>query len=197
MSGSTRIPPTEIDGLYGALIKFMSRRMLGEVPSSLGVLWHNRPVLFTSMTAGRKAKKWKACDENLKSYAHMAVSSVIGCGACMDYGYYMAHNEGLNEPKLREVPRWRESDAFTSLERDVLEYAEAMSQTPPTVTDEMSAKLLDALGAPALLELTAFIGFANMASRNNVALGISADGLAESCGLAPLAEPAGVVSSVA
>ena len=51
----------------------------------------------------------------------------------------MAHNEGLDEAKAREVPRWRESDVFTPLERDVMEYAEAMSQTPPTVTDELSA----------------------------------------------------------
>ena len=30
------------------------------------------------------------------------------------------------------MPRWRESDVFTPLERDVLEYAEAMSVTPLT-----------------------------------------------------------------
>jgi len=52
---------------------------------------------------------------------------------------------------------WRESDVFTPLERDVLKYAEAMTHTPPTVTDELSARLLAALGAPALVELTAYI----------------------------------------
>ena len=36
---------------------------------------------------------------------------------------------------------------FTPLERRVMEYAEAMCQTPPTVTDEMSAALLEDLGA--------------------------------------------------
>ena len=56
--------------------------------------------------------------------------------------------------KASEVPRWRESDVFTPLERDVMEYAEAMTQTPPRVTDELSARLLDQLGAPALVELT-------------------------------------------
>jgi alkylhydroperoxidase family enzyme len=75
------------------------------------------------------------------------------------------------------------------LERDVLEYAEAMTQTPPAVTDEMSARLLDQLGAPALVELTAFIGAANLVSRNNVALGIEAQGFAAACGLKPLAVP--------
>lgn len=48
------------------------------------------------------------------------------------------------------MPRRRESDVFTPLERDVLEYAEAMTDTPPTVTDELSAGLLDRLGPAAL-----------------------------------------------
>ena len=93
--------------------------------------------------------------------------------------------------KAREVPRWRESDVFTPLERDVLEYAEAMSQTPPTVTDELSARLLERLGAPAMVELTTWIALANQYARGNVALGIEAQGLAAACGLAPLAQPSG------
>ena len=46
--------------------------------------------------------------------------------------------------------------------REVMEYAEAMTQTPPTVTDELSATLLKALGPAALVELTMFIGLANL-----------------------------------
>jgi alkylhydroperoxidase family enzyme len=78
----------------------------------------------------------------------------------------------LELEKAREVPRWRESDVFTPLERDVMGYAEAMSQTPPAVTDEMSARLLDQLGTAAMVELTAFISLANFITRSNVAFGI-------------------------
>jgi len=49
-------------------------------------------------------------------------------------------------------PGWRESDVFTPLERDALEYAEAMTPHATTFTDELSARLLAALGAPALVE---------------------------------------------
>ena len=72
----------------------------------------------------------------------MAVASLIGCSWCLDFNYFMANNQGLDVDRAREIPRWRESDVFTPLEREVLEYAEAMSQTPPTVTDEMVASLL-------------------------------------------------------
>jgi AhpD family alkylhydroperoxidase len=197
MASNTRIPEAEVTGIYGALVKRMSRRMVGDVPEGVGVMWHNRKVLNFSFGLGRKARKWDQCDENLKSFAHMAVASLVGCSFCLDFGYFTAHNEGLDEAKVREVPRWRESDAFTSLERDVMEYAEAMSQTPPTVTDELSARLLEALDAPALVELTAFIALANVYSRTNVALGIESQGFSAACDLAPLAEPSGDVLSPA
>ncbi|UJR86161.1 carboxymuconolactone decarboxylase family protein [Sandaracinus amylolyticus] len=187
MAGTTRIPATEVTGIYGAMIKRLSKRMLGEVPESLGVFWHNRPVLKAFFGMSGQAQKWDACDRNLKSFAHMAVAATVGCSFCLDLGYFTAHNEGLDVTKARQVPRWRESDVFTPLERDVMEYAEAMSDTPPRVTDAMSARLLEQLGAPALLELTAFIGLANLAARTNVALGIKAQGFSATCGLQPLA----------
>ena len=95
-----------------------------------------------------------------------------------------------HEIKAREVPRWRESDVFTPLERDVMEYAEAMSQTPLTVTDELSARLLAQLGAPALVELTAYVALANLYARSNIALGVTSQGFSAACDLKPLAIPA-------
>ena len=148
MTSTARVPEAELTGLYGTLLKRFSSKMFGLVPDNLGVMWHNRPVLRTSLDLGRKASRWNACDANLKSYAHLAASSLIGCSFCLDYGYFQAHNDGLDVAKAREVPRWRQSDVFTDLERDVMAYAEAMSQTPPTVTVELSGRLLGQLGAP-------------------------------------------------
>ena len=187
MARNTRIPETELTGIYGVLVKRMSRKMFGEVPEPVGVMWNNRKVLNFSFGVGRKAQKWNQCDENLKSFAHMATASLIGCSFCLDLGYFFAHNEGLDVNKAREVPRWRVSDVFAPLERDVMEYAEAMTQTPPTVTDELSARLLKALGAAALVELTAFIALANFMARSNVAMGIESQEFSAACDLKPLA----------
>lgn len=201
MAGETRIPRAQLDGLYGALVKRMSRRMLGgdvaeRVLEPVEVMWHHRQVTNTSFALGRKSQKWDQCDENLKSYARMAVAALVGCSFCLDLGYFTAHNEGLDEAKVREVPFWRESDAFTPLERDVMGYAEAMSQTPPTVTDELSARLLEALGPAGLVELTAVIALMNFGTRINVAVGVEAQGISAACGLAPPAElDAGVRSA--
>ncbi|TSC34332.1 carboxymuconolactone decarboxylase family protein [Corallococcus sp. Z5C101001] len=186
---STRIPPKELTGLYGAIVKMFAGRTFGLVPKSLGVMWHHLPVLKASMGFGQKLQKWDQCDESLKSYAHMAVASLVGCSFCLDFNYFMAHNHGLDLGKAREIPRWKESDVFTSLEREVLGYAEAMSQTPPTVTDEMVARLRAQLGDAALIELTTVVGFANLTTRSNTALGIESEGFAASCGLKPMAQP--------
>jgi alkylhydroperoxidase family enzyme len=186
---ASRIPKAELTGVYGWLVKRMSRKMLGRVPEPVGVVWHNRKVLSFSMGLSRATRRWDACDQNLKSFAHMAAVSLIGCGFCLDFGYFTAHNEGLDEAKAREVPRWRESTVFTPLERDVMAYAEAMTRTPTTVTDELSARLLERLGPAALVELTSFIGLANLAGRTNTAMGIESEGFAAACGLRPLAVP--------
>jgi alkylhydroperoxidase family enzyme len=183
---TTRVPTAEITGLYGALVKRFSKKLLGRVPEPLGVYWHNRAVLKATMGIGAKAQKWHACDLSLKSFAHMAVAAQIGCSWCLDFGYFQAFNDHLDLDKAREVPRWRDSVVFTPLERAVMGYAEAMTHTPPSVTDEMVAELLDQLGEAALVELTAFIALANMNARGNVALGIESEGYAASCDLKPL-----------
>jgi AhpD family alkylhydroperoxidase len=169
-----RIPKAEITGIYGALLKKM-RKMFGDVPESVEVMWQNPAVFKATMGFGRKAEKWDRLDPNLASLATMAAAGRVGCSFCLDLHYFMAHNCGLDEAKAREVPRWRDSDAFTPLERRAMEYAEAMSKTPPTVSDEMSAALLEALGAPALVELTAVIAGMNLAARTNIALGIRSE----------------------
>ena len=183
-----RIPTAEITGVKGALVKRFAKKALGQVPSSLGVYWHNPEVMMGMASLGGKLKKWDACDEQLKSFAHMAVAAQVGCSWCLDYNYFEANNRNLDMEKAREVPIWRESDAFTRLERDVLEYAEAMTTTPLAVTDDMVANLRVALGDAALVELTAVIAFANFTTRPNVALGIESDGFAAACGLRPLAQ---------
>lgn len=185
----TRIDPAEITGFKGMLIKRFAKKRLGQVPTSVGIYWHNQKVLMAMSGLGQKVKKWDQCDEQLKTFAHMAVASRVGCSWCLDFNYFEAHSENLDMDKAREVPRWRESDVFTPLERDVMAYAVAMSETEPTVTDELVARLIDQLGESAVIELTTVVAFANFTTRANVALGIESDGFAAACGLKPLAEP--------
>jgi alkylhydroperoxidase family enzyme len=188
-----RVPKAEVPAeLSESMIK-----QFGAVPEPIEVAWHNPNVAQASLAIGGQVGEWDTADENLKSFAHMAVAAQVGCSWCLDIGYFGAQNQKLDLAKASQVPRWRESEVFTPLERDVLEYAEAMTNTPPTVTDELSARLLGRLGPAAMIELTAFIAFSNMATRNNVALGIESQGFSAACEI-PLAarpEKSGVAST--
>jgi alkylhydroperoxidase family enzyme len=159
---------------------------LGAVPENVEVLWHSPRVTHDNLEFGGKVGAWDAADEGLKSLAHMAVAAKVGCSWCLDVGYFQAQNQDLDLAKASQVPCWRESEAFTPLERDVLRYAEAMTNTPPTVTDELHAGLLDRLGPAAMVELTAFIAYANLATRANVANGVESQGFSAACEI-PLA----------
>ncbi|HEX4212634.1 MAG TPA: carboxymuconolactone decarboxylase family protein [Candidatus Dormibacteraeota bacterium] len=178
-----RIPKAE---LPPALRETMIKR-LGAVPENVEVLWHSPKVTQDSLDFGARVGNWDSVDASLKSFAHMAVAAQVGCSWCLDVGYFQALSENLDLVKASQVPRWRESEVFTPLERDVMEYAEAMTETPPTVTDEMYASLLERLGPAATVELTALIAFANQATRANVANGVQSQGFSDACEI-PLAK---------
>ena len=177
-----RVPKAELTSeLRESMIK-----QLGAVPEPVEVLWHRPEVAQAGLEFGAKVGAWDAADESLKTFAHMAVAAQVGCSWCLDINYFQALNQNLDLAKASQVPRWRESELFTPLERDVLEYAEAMTNTPPTVTDELSARLLEQLGPAVMVELTACIAFANLSTRSNTALGIKSQGFSDACDI-PLA----------
>jgi alkylhydroperoxidase family enzyme len=159
---------------------------LGAIPEPTEVAFNNPTVAVSIQEFAGKVGTWNATETSLKTFAHMAVAALVGCSWCLDINYFLAQDLNLDLTKASQVPRWRESDVFSPLERDVLEYAEAMTVTPPIVTDELSARLLNRLGAASLVELTVFISFANMASRSNVAHGITSQGYSDACEI-PLA----------
>jgi alkylhydroperoxidase family enzyme len=70
----------------------------------------------------------------------------------------------------------------------VLAYAEAMSTTPLTVTDEQVGGLVERLGTAAVVELTQMVALENMRSRFNSAAGLQSQGYSDVCEL-PLAVP--------
>jgi alkylhydroperoxidase family enzyme len=177
-----RVPKAQLPAeLRESMIK-----QLGAVPEPVEVTYNNPSVALSSQEFSAKMATWDAADASLKTFAHMAVAAQVGCSWCLDVNYFLAMNHNLDLAKASQVPRWRESEVFTPLERDVLDYAEAMTSTPTTVTDELSASLLERLGPAALVELTVFIGVANMATRVNTAHGITSQGYSDACEI-PLA----------
>ncbi len=91
------------------------------------------------------------------------------------------------------MSRFEHSDAYSELDRLVLEFATAMTATPADVSDELRERLLDRLGPAALAELAATIAWENHRSRLNRALGVQPSGFSDG---AVCAVPAHPVQSV-
>jgi AhpD family alkylhydroperoxidase len=170
-------PRTVVNRLVG----WYSKRRFGVLADPAAAMGHNPRVLIGNARFEMGVEKWRRLDPTLKALAEMASSVSIGCSWCVDFGYWAGTNRGVDPAKLRDVPRWRESDAYTDLERQVLAFAEAATATPPEVTDEMVADLRQHLDDAALVELTMMVAVENQRSRFNSALGLTSQGFKDRC----------------
>ena len=158
------------------------RRRYGVMLDPGAALGHNMKVGRSYAFFELGVERWRALDRGLKDLAVMAAAASIGCAWCMDFGYWETTvTHGVPAEKIRETADWRGSKVFSELELLVMEYAEAMTDTPPSVTDEMVARLRTHLSEAALVELTAIVAVENLRSRINSALGLTAQGFKDRC----------------
>jgi alkylhydroperoxidase family enzyme len=152
----------------------------GTLPEPFAVQAHSPGLM-----KGYGAFEWtfmrsKRAPEKLKSLAELKAAALCGCEWCMDFGSWISRNQaGVTERQLRELPNFRESDAFDEDEKLVLEYAEGISRTPVEVPDELFERLRVRFDEAQLIELTYAAAIENLRARFNWALGIDSQGYSE------------------
>ena len=77
---------------------------------------------------------------------------------------------------MADLGGWRESRAFSELERVALEYAERMTYTGQKVDEALFGRLRAQFSEPQIVELTAAIALENFRSKFNPALGVESQG---------------------
>jgi alkylhydroperoxidase family enzyme len=97
---------------------------------------------------------------------------------------------GVTEQQLLELPRYRNSDAFSHIEALVLDLAVAMTSTPASVSDGLRASLLEHFSPGQLAELACAVAWENHRARLNRALGVRAQGFSDGavCAVPQLAD---------
>jgi len=115
----------------------------------------------------------------------------------MDTNASGASKAGASHDKIMAVLRFRESNLFSPAEKVALEVAEAMTHTPPQVTDELLQRLQKHHSEAEIVEMAAVIALENFRSRFNRCCGVEAHGfyprlgeLLAAAGL-PVPEPVG------
>lgn len=119
-------------------------------------------------------------DPKLKELAMLKIAAMIGCPFCIDFGSAKAKAPGITEEQMRSLLVYRESAAFSNLEKAVLDYAVAMTQNPVRIDNSGFARLLEFFDSIQIVEISAAIAWENYRSRFNHALGIESHGFSDS-----------------
>jgi AhpD family alkylhydroperoxidase len=120
-----------------------------------------------------------AVDEKLKALAELKAATKVGCEFCIDIGSALGRKSGITEEQIRDFHDYRDSDAFSEVERLVMEYAEQMSEANVDVPDELFARLREHLDEAQIVELTASVAIENFRARFNNALQVAPSGFSE------------------
>ena len=179
----SRIPLNHKPTLLLRIAEIYSKRRYGAVLEPGLALLHNRKVLITLIAYENKVARWDTLDPTVKAVATLAAAAEIGCGWCLDFGFWESFHLGVDPVKLRDITDWQRSTAYDERERAAIRYAVAMTQTPPEVTDDMVADLRARFSDAELVELTAMIAVENQRSRTNAALGLTSQGFRDYCDL--------------
>lgn len=177
---TTRIP-LEHTAPLARLVRAVTRRAYGAPLQPYVAQTHHSRVLLTTCLAEAGVATWRSLPVDLRDLVVVAVAGQIGCSWCMDFGAYLSDSRGVDRAKREHLPTWRDSEVYSPLERRALEYAEAMTTTPPGVTDEMVHALRADLTDRQLVELTHLVCVENSRSRANAALGLSSQGFRDTC----------------
>lgn len=109
---TVRIPLDPPRTLLFRAVSWYSNRTYGKVIDPLRAAAHHTGVLWAGARFELSVGRWKKLDPQLKALAVMAAAATVGCGWCMDFGYWENHRHGMDPRKLRDVPMWRESEVY-------------------------------------------------------------------------------------
>jgi AhpD family alkylhydroperoxidase len=174
-----RIDAPEKPGLLARIAGWYSRRRFGKEMEPLDAYAHRPGLLFGYSALETAFERSGRLDNRFKLLAEMKAATLTGCEWCIDFGSMLSHGGGITEDQLRALPRYRDSDAFSEVEKLVLDYAVAMSRTPVDVPDELFARLREHFDEPQLVELTTAVALENYRGRFNYALGIESQDFSE------------------
>jgi alkylhydroperoxidase family enzyme len=91
----------------------------------------------------------------------------------------VGRKQGITEQQLLDLPHFETSPAFSEVEKLVVRYAVAMTQTPVEVADDLFAQLRNHFTPRQMVELTSAIAWENYRARFDHAFGLEAEGFSE------------------
>lgn len=172
------VPPLKTVPLSIKPIAMMQQKHFGSVLNPTR-WWGRMPRLFwlVALFVGYLERKNARLDPTLRALLMTRVSQQCACAFCIDANSLRLAQRSGGMEKVLAVAEWRESTLFSAPERAVLDYADAVTATPPQVTSEQQIELHCHFSDAQIVEMTALLAFQNLSARFNAALDIPSQGL--------------------
>jgi AhpD family alkylhydroperoxidase len=147
-------------------------------------LWGRTPKVFATLASlyGAFDRGSSPLEPALRTLVTVRVSQINWCPFCVDINSATALKRGICDEKLAILADYTDSDLYSDKEKAALSYAEAVTYSDRHTTDEHFEALRCHFDDDAIIELTGLIGFQNMSSKFNAALGVKPQGF---CSIAP------------
>ncbi|NOZ51997.1 MAG: carboxymuconolactone decarboxylase family protein [Gammaproteobacteria bacterium] len=147
-------------------------------------LWGRSPKVFATLASlyGAFDRASSPLEPALRTLVTVRVSQINGCPFCIDINAATALKRGISEEKLICLATFSDSDLYSDKEKTALHYAEVVTYSDQRATEANFMALRRYFDDDAIIELTGLIGFQNMSSKFNAALGVEPQGF---CSVAP------------
>ena len=162
---------------YVRLIFALQRRRYG-TELEPARLWGRAPRVFLALTLLYRAleRKSSPVEPALRSLVIVNVSRINWCAYCVDLNSATAIERHVPAAKLEALGDFERSALFSEREKAALAYAELITFSDRDVDDASMSRLKAQFDDDAIIELTALVGFQNLSSKFNAALGVAPQG---------------------
>jgi AhpD family alkylhydroperoxidase len=173
----SRIEPRR--GAFANVIAFGARRSFGREMKMARVHARHPRRMFGFVNYNRAAEHTPNVPKALAELGVLRVATMVGCPFCIDISSEYNRRAGLGDEQLLSLNDAHASGLFDDDQLLVLDLATGMTSTPGQVDDELFERVRARLGDKGAMELVQLLAWENARSRQNVALGIGAEGFSE------------------
>jgi uncharacterized peroxidase-related enzyme len=137
-------------------------------------LWLHSPHTLEAFLPFNKSLVKGTLNAKLRELAYTKASLINNCAYCANAHKAGGLRVGVTEQQLHELDTYVTSDAFSPLEKLVLQYSEELTRNV-TTSDKLMKELRMHLTEAQIVELNLTVGLANLTNRFNMSLMTDAD----------------------
>ncbi len=161
-----QLPRTDVPDEAKPLFQF-AKNMMGFTPNDAYDMARNPGILNgVAAMCGAVYAPGKV-DGGLKRLIGYIASTAAGCKYCQVHTAYGAHEQGLDEDKIRAAWEYESSPLFSVAERAALRVAQSGASSPADVSDEEFADLRAYFSDDQIVEIVAVIAMFGFLNRWN------------------------------